>query len=109
QADAQINRSAALRILNDGSFDPNELSKLDDGVFRVTIRRPWNLNQELRRSPSRTNLSREEETAVADRALGNALRAVREQAGCSVNNISRLDTPVGLYPQFGTFTVTTRC
>ena len=69
----------------------------------MTVPRPWEPGYDQRES-------REGKMEVADRAFGNALRAVVEQAGCPVNSINRMDGPWSLYyPQFGTFAVTTRC
>lgn len=113
-AEAKVNkRMAAEQILNDGGFDLKDLSKLEEGSFRINVRRPWSLDEEVHRSKntglSETGLSREEEQLVADRSFGNALKTVREQAGCPVNSINRLDVPVGFYPHFGTYVVITRC
>ena len=109
QSGSEINKRNAERFLSDGAFNPKDLSKLYEGTFRVTVRRPWSLNEELRKHPEYTGLTREEETIVADRALGNALRAATEQAGCPVISSDRMDAPAGVHPQFGTFSVITRC
>ncbi len=84
--------------------DIQELSLLDVGTFRVVVRRPWDPQSEKGDDYMGFN-----KTNIGDRALGNALKAVREISRCEVNSVNRLDVATDQYSQFGTFTVTTRC
>jgi hypothetical protein len=83
-----------------------ELSLLDKGTFRIIVRRPWD---DSTNSSSNKDFAGYDKTSVADRALGNALRTVRGVSGCEVNSVNGLGKTDPVYPQFGNFTVTTRC
>lgn len=82
-----------LQAIEEGQgFDKKEI---DIGTYRIYIRAP--------QRDGRLG----EMVEVGDRALGNALRSIREDTGCEINNVSKIDREE--FPQFGTFVVTTRC
>jgi hypothetical protein len=100
-ADFLMQQATATNILDGGG--EGGVSLLDSATYRVVVNRPWI------DGTSGTSFGGVDKAIIGDHALGNALKTVRGISGCEINSVDRLDAPIGDYPQFGTFAVTTRC